>query len=373
MLTPLIRAIAKAPDMEADLLVSGTHLLKKYGETVQYIENDGNAIAYRIPIMEEDFSGTEREVTESIARCMEQCSGIFEKEKYAGLIVLGDRYELMGVCVAAMMFRIPIVHIHGGEVTEGAIDEKIRHAITKMASVHFPSVEEYAQRIMQMGENPDFVYPVGALGIDSIVSLPLMEKEELYKELGIETERKVAAVTYHPVTSLSRECAMEEIRSVMEALKEAELYSVITMPNSDAGGEEIFRVILEYTERMPDRFVLKKSLGQLRYLSLLKNADVMVGNSSSGILESASFALPTVNIGDRQKGRMAPMNVIHCECTKQAVLDAIGQGMSKEFRKQMERCVNPYGDGNTANKMIEYLRAIDWNDTGLLQKHFFDR
>ena len=373
LLLPLIKRLIADPDIDMDLIVSGTHLLERFGKTEKFIIADGLPIRYRLSIMKEDFLGSEKEVTHAIAAALDGCSDIFSKEYYDALIVLGDRYEMIGFCTAAMMFRIPIVHIHGGEVTEGAIDEKIRHAITKMASVHFPSIQEYAERILQLGENPKYVFPVGALGIDNIIHLPLLEKVDLFEQIGVETNKPIAVVTYHPVTSLARENAIKEIETVMQALYETGVFSIITMPNSDVGGTEIFLVIDKYAERYPDSFVIRKSLGQIRYLSLLKHADIMVGNSSSGILESASFCLPTINIGDRQKGRMAPKNVINCPCNYDGLKTAIQRGLSKPFRKSLNGYINPYGDGTTSEKMVAILKKINWSSQDLIQKHFYDR
>lgn len=372
LLTPLLKVLLNESSIQMHLLVSGTHLLERFGNTIQYIKEDQMPIAYEIPIFDEDFISDEANVIKAIARATQLTGEIFVKEKYDAVIVLGDRYELLGFCTAAIMCRIPIVHIHGGEITEGAIDDKIRHAITKLASVHFPSVQEYANRIIQMGESAENVYAVGALGIDNIMNLPLMSKEQLYQELAIDTDYPLAAVTFHPVTGENPKYAVEQIESVLRALVESDVYSIITMPNSDVGGDVIFERIQEYAKQFPERIVIKKSLGQLRYLSLLKNADVMVGNSSSGILESASFCLPTVDIGDRQKGRMAPMNIIHCECEKDLIMCAIQKGLSQEFKDILKGYISPYGDGHAAERMLDVIKKIDFSDEKYVRKKFID-
>lgn len=372
LLRPLINEIARENTISADLLVSGTHLLKKYGDTIDQIKRDGFPIAYEIPIFDENFISDEVHVAEAISKATLLCGEIFAKENYDAMVVLGDRYELLGFCAAAVVCRLPIIHIHGGEITEGAIDDKIRHAITKLASLHFPSVSEYANRIIQMGEDPQMVYAVGALGIDNIMQLNLMDKEALKKELNIHTLLPIAAVTYHPVTSEKPEEGQKEVRCVLDALLEAGLYSVITMPNSDVGGDIIYEEMQHYEEMYPDRMVIKKSLGQLRYLSLLKNADIMVGNSSSGILESASFRLPTVDIGARQKGRMTPENVIHCECQKDEIKKAIQRGMSIEFKDKLINYESPYGDGHAAERMVEIIKRTDFKKPSMVSKKFID-
>lgn len=372
LLFPLIKALIAEPEMEMQLLVSGTHLVRKYGYTITYIKQDNVPIAYEIPIFDETFSSDEQHVSEAVARAIEQCGVIFSKERYDAVIVLGDRYELLGFCTAAIICRIPIIHIHGGEVTEGAIDDKIRHAITKMSSIHFPSVLEYAQRIIQMGENPDYVYTVGALGIDNILNLKLLDRTALFQKLEVDTNLPIAAVTFHPVTGESPRFAAEEMRQVLEALVESNVFSVITMPNSDVGGDEIYQIVISYVKRYPDKMILRKSLGQVGYLSLLKHANIMVGNSSSGILESASFQLPTVDIGDRQKGRMAPANVVHCICEKSEIEKSIEFCFRKETKQALEGYNNPYGDGKTTQRIVNVIKSIDFTDKSLVCKHFID-
>lgn len=372
LLYPLITQLSEEPEFKVHLLVSGTHLLDKYGKTIEYIKKDDIPIAYEIPIYSEDFVSDEKGTAAAVAEAVRQSGVIFEKERYNAVIILGDRYELLGFCIAAVICRIPIVHIHGGEITEGAIDDKIRHALTKLSSIHFPSIPEYAARILQMGENPDKVFPVGALGIDNIMKLPLFEKEALYDELGIRTSLPVAIVTFHPVTGEDPKNALEEIRSVLDALIAMHMFSIITMPNSDVGGDIVYQEILKYSNENTENIVIKKSLGQLRYLSLLKNVDIMVGNSSSGILESASFSLPTVDVGIRQKGRMAPKNVIHCDCEKGKIMQAIQKGLSPEFKDSLAGYVNPYGDGHAAEKIVGILKKINLSDEKLICKKFFD-
>lgn len=372
LLHPLLQELIKEPLIELQLLVSGTHLLDKYGYTIRYIREDGIPIAEEIPILEEDFISNEVSVVDSIARAAKQSSVIFERERYDAVVVLGDRYELLGFCISATMCRIPIIHIHGGEITEGAIDDKIRHAITKLSSIHFPSIEEYAKRIIQMGENPNRVYAVGALGIDNIMHMQFIGREELLKELEIETELPIAAVTYHPVTVEEPKNAVEEIRQVLNALLAVGVFAIITMPNSDVGGDLVYQEILKYTVAHNDCMRLKKSLGQFLYLSLLKNADIMVGNSSSGILESASFGLPTINIGDRQNGRMSPKNVIHCDCLQREIESSIRKGLSKAFRLSLQGYINPYGDGKAAQRMLDIIKKTDFKDETLIRKKFYD-
>ena len=369
LLRPLIVELMKTEEFDCKVIVTGTHLLDKYGYTVRFIEQDKIPIQHLVSIMNEE----DNEQCEVISRALVAFSEIYKKEKYDAIVVLGDRYELFGFCIPALLQRIPIIHIHGGEKTEGAVDEKIRHAVTKMASIHFPSVNEYADRIIQMGENPEFVFPVGALGIDNALKINLLEKEVLEKELGIDfSNTNVAVVTYHPVTMDGLEDAENQIKVVLETLVKQPLFLLITMPNSDEGGDRITKVIMEYAYNYPSKIKFVKSLGQLKYLSCLKYAAIVIGNSSSGIIETASFKIPTIDIGDRQRGRLAPANVIHCECEQKAIEAAIHEGLSKDFRNSLNAYINPYGDGNAAGRMVNILKKINWKDERLLKKQFYD-
>lgn len=368
LLRPLIFELMDDTEFECNVIVTGTHLLEKYGNTITYIEQDHVPIQYRIPIMEENIN----DHCTIIAKAMQEFSQLYKKEKYEAIIVLGDRYELFGFCIPALIRRIPIVHIHGGEKTEGAIDEKIRHAITKMASIHFPSINEYAKRIVQMGEKPQRVFAVGALGVDNALKLPLLCKEELEKQLDINFNDDVAIVTFHPVTTEGEESARNQAKIVFETLLSLPVYLLVTMPNSDLGGDVITKLILKYAGENSNRMKFVKSLGQVRYLSCLKYASIVIGNSSSGIIETASFHIPVVDIGDRQKGRFSPDNVIHCACTKTEILNAVNLGLSAEFKEKIQKCHNPYGDGKAALRIKDILKNINLKDESLIKKEFFD-
>lgn len=369
LLSPLISCMLEDSFFDCHVIVTGTHLLQKFGKTVSFIEQDGIPIKYKVPIMKEDYI----EQSEVIASALVQFTKIYNDEKYDAIVVLGDRYELYGFCIPAVLKKIPIIHIHGGEKTEGALDEKIRHSITKIASVHFPSIKEYANRIIQMGENPAYVYPVGALGIDNIKRVPLLSVEELSAELNVDfAEKNVAIVTYHPVTVTNTQDSICQIKTVLEALRESNLYSIITMPNSDSDGDVIASIIEEYVDKYCEKFRYIKNLGQKRYLSCLKHAKIVIGNSSSGIIETASFKIPTINIGERQQGRIAPSNVIHCVCDKNSILQSIEEAFKCTFQEQLVTCINPYGEGDTAARIVEILKVIDWNDSKIISKKFYD-
>lgn len=368
VLRPLIVELLQDDCFECNLIVTGTHLLEKYGKTEQFIEKDQIPIQYRIPIIDD---GNEEQCN-IIGCAIAKFSTLYQKEKYDAIVVLGDRYELYGFCIPAMLYRIPIIHIHGGEKTEGAVDEKIRHSITKMASVHFPSVESYAKRIIQMGENPKYVYPVGALGIDNIVNLPLLEKKDLEENLGIDFSKNVAIVTFHPVTMDSVEETVKQAEIVFDTLINLPLFLLVTMPNSDMGGEYITEYIIRLQKDNPGKVLFRKSLGQINYLSSLRYAKLVIGNSSSGIIETSSFGIPTINIGERQKGRLAPKNVIHCECCEEDIETAVFRALSDEFKESLNGYKNPYGDGKTANRIKNILKKINWKDSKILKKEFFD-
>lgn len=367
LLLPLIRAIEKEPQFSLQVIVTGTHLLKEYGETVRFIEKDGVPIAYRIPIMH-NGSGQ----NEVIACAITEFDALYEKEKYDAVIVLGDRYELYGFCIPAMMQRIPIIHLHGGERTEGALDERIRHSITKMAALHFPSIPEYAKRIVQMGEDPRFVYPVGAIGLDNILSLKPVPREDLENEYGISFDEKTALVTFHPVTLDTKEQIRDQAECVFSSLLLSGIKCIVTMPNSDTGGDIAVSVIERYSRMYPEQFIYRKSLGQINYLSVLRYVNAVIGNSSSGILEAPSFGIPTVDIGDRQRGRFAPKTVIHCDCEKEKIINAVNTAFSAEFRESIKGYVNPYGDGKTAERIVHILKNTDLHDERILKKQFYD-
>lgn len=369
ILRPLIMEMMSEKSFETHLIVTGTHLLSEYGNTVLCIEEDNIPISYKIPIMDE-FNNESCNV---ISTGINEFHTLFEKEMYDAIILLGDRYELFSFAIPAIMHRIPIVHIHGGEKTKGAMDEKIRHAITKISSVHFASTQENANRILQMGENSDFVFSVGALGIDNIMAMKLISKEELSKELGVSFDSPTALVTFHPVTMDDIEDIKNQTIEVFEALKESGIQCIITMPNSDIGGRDVNNIIMDYVKKYPKQFYFFKSLGSLKYLSSMRYVSMLVGNTSSGIIEAPSFNIATVNIGDRQGGRFAPDTVINCECEKNAILSSIKTALSDEFRKKISNYKNPYGDGNTAVKMTEILKTISWDNDSLLKKEFFDK
>jgi len=371
LLYPLLNKLKQSDKITFRLIVTGSHFSSKHGNTYKIIERDGFTINHQIPI--EQKEDTQKEVCSSIADSIVAYAKIFESYSTDGMILLGDRYELMAAGTAAMIYNVPIIHIHGGEATFGCIDDTIRHTITKMASLHFTSIPEYARRVIQLGEHPDKVFVVGAIGIDNIVSLDLMSKDELHKSTGVDFNKDVAMMTFHPVTRDESKDAENQIKKVLNSIIQQDFTTLITMPNTDPGGSLIYDIIMDYRKKYKDKIVFTENLGQVRYLSALQHSKLMIGNSSSGILESASFKIPVVNIGDRQKGRVQPANILNCECNTKDINVAIKLAVSSEFATTLEGLVNLYGEGHAAERIIKILENIDYSDKSTyVKKGFYD-
>jgi len=366
----IIKGIHEDPELELQLIVTGMHLSPEFGLTVKDIEKDGFPIAERVEMLLS--SDTERAISTSMGLGMIGFAGDYERLKPDILVVLGDRFEILAAVSAAVPFRIPVAHIHGGESTEGAMDELFRHAITKMSHIHFPAAKEYARRIIQMGENPDNVFCFGSPCMDNIYKLNLMDKKDLCSALDIPEDKNLGVVTYHPVT-LQKDRAAIEISELLEALKEfLGIFWIITLPNADTGSRIIMEMIENFVRENPEKAKSFASLGQPRYLSLLKQAVVMVGNSSSGIIESPSFGLPVVNIGSRQHGRIRAENVIDVpECSRKPVADAIKRVIYKEFKNMLKGMRNPYGDGPVSEQILDKLKTLPAGKY-FVRKRFFE-
>ena len=286
------------------------------------------------------------------------------------LVVLGDRFEILAAVSTALFYKIPVAHLHGGEITEGAYDDCIRHAITKMSHLHFTSTEAYRQRVIQLGEQPDRVFNVGAIGVENIKRVPLMTKEELEESIRFDLGEKSLLVTYHPVT-LENHTAESQCRNLLEALDEFPDYKVIfTLPNSDTDGRVIIRLINEYVSLHPERCMSIPSLGLRRYLSALRYVSAVVGNSSSGIIEVPSFGIPTLDIGDRQKGRMAAESVWHCGTRKEEIMKGLKVVLSDAFRRKAKVCINPYDKTDTVKNIFKVISSYPLDR--LRQKKFYD-
>lgn len=369
LLCRIIKGIHEDPKLKLQLIVTGMHLSPEFGLTVREIEKDGFPISEKIEMLLS--SDTETSIATSMGVGMIGFAKAYEHLGPDILLVLGDRFEIMAAVSAAIPFRIPVAHIHGGEVTEGAMDELFRHAITKMSHIHFPAVKVYAERIMQMGEQPENVFCFGAPGLDNLYKLKLLNRIQLAKSLSLPVGMPWGVVTYHPAT-LEKDRAVIQIRAVLSALDRfPEICWVFTLPNADMQSRVIIKSIEAYVKKKSGRTFLFSSLGQLKYLSLMKNSIVMVGNSSSGIIESPSFKLPVVNVGSRQMGRVRAKNIIDVPMGRADEIEAaINKALSSGFRESIKGLKNPYGDGGVSKKIINVVKKISLRDN--LRKHFYD-
>ena len=369
LLSRLMRLIKESDQTELQIIATNMHLSPKYGNTYQEIEKDGFVIDEKIPILNEEKDDANATI-KSMAKALSGFADAYDELKPDLVVVLGDRYEILAAATAALIECIPIAHIHGGEITEGAYDDAIRHSITKMSHLHFTSTEEYRRRVIQLGEQPERVFYVGALGVENITSIPLMAKEEVEESIGFMIDRNTILVTYHPVT-LSRVDVKTLIKDFLSALQErTNLRIVFTMPNSDNGGSIISKEIEQFVARNNDRAICFKSLGIKRYLSLMKQVSAVVGNSSSGILEAPSFRIPTLNIGDRQTGRVAAESVYNCAPDKVSILTGLDFIFSDAFKEKAAQAVNPYDKSGTAEAIFNVIKSYPLNQ--LEHKHFFD-
>lgn len=369
LLSPIIHELLANDFFDVKVVVTGAHLSLDFGLTYKEIEADGIIIDKKIEILTD--SDTSTAVSKSMGLAMMKFAEYFEESRPDILMVLGDRYETLAVCCAAMNARIPIVHLYGGETTEGAIDEAVRHAITKMSYFHFTSTNEYRKRVIQLGENPERVFTVGGVGIENALKMPLLSLEELEESIQFKLDKPYVVVTFHP-TTLEEGSAQKQFEEILAAIDEnPDMKYIFTKANADANGRVINRMIDEYAGKR-ENVVAFESLGVKRYLSALKYATMVLGNSSSGLLEVPSFKIPTINIGDRQKGRLKADSVIDCEPLKSAVCDSIQKALSPEFKALAEAVENPYGDGNTSQKIVSILEREIKNAGINLKKKFYD-
>lgn len=380
ILKPLILRLLAHKGWETQVLVTGTHLSEAFGATCQEIEEDGIPIFQKIPILPPDEQQTHGAdalaVTGTMARAMLGFGAYFDEQQPDLLILLGDRTELLAIASAAMNAQIPIAHLHGGELTQGAVDDCVRHALTKLSFLHFASAEEYRRRIIQMGEEPSRVWNVGALGVENILREPLLMPQELKAAADFPADIPYAVVTFHPVTLEvgQRETALRQVRELLAAMsRRSDLFFLITKANADAGGRAINELLEQACAGHTNR-KLVSSLGMKRYLSAVRHAQLVLGNSSSGIIEAPALGTPTVNIGDRQQGRMMAESVISCEPECASILAAIeaAQALSKRMQTDDYVYQNPYGDGHTSEKIVEVLEKYMELDKIDLKKHFFD-
>lgn len=369
LLMPLLKQIEQSPEFTLQLLVTGMHLSPEFGSTYQLIEKDGFQIDEKVEILLS--SDTPVGISKSMGLGMIGFAESYERLRPDMIILLGDRYETFVAATAASVARIPVAHLHGGETTEGAFDEAFRHAITKMSWLHFTSTEEYRKRVIQLGEHPQRVFNVGAIGVENIVKMPLMSKSELEGNLGMKFNENLFLVTFHPVT-LEQATSEIQFKNLLDALERVDNATIIfTKANSDTDGRIINKMIDDYTSRHSKNTLAFTSMGQLRYLSAMKYASVVIGNSSSGIIEAPSFRVPTVNIGDRQKGRKQAYSVINCEPQEKQIGDAIALALSESFTKKIKIMKNPYGEGFVSENVLKKLKE-ELNRPISLKKSFYD-
>jgi GDP/UDP-N,N'-diacetylbacillosamine 2-epimerase (hydrolysing) len=362
-LRPVLRELAGAPDVELRLFVGGMHLVETFGRTVEAIEADGWPIAERIEMLEPG-DGPEA-VAASTGRGVAGFAGAYARQRPDLLVVLGDRFEMLAAAVAALPFALPVAHLHGGEVSEGAFDNQIRHAITKLAHLHMVSADAHARRVRALGEEGWRIHTVGAPGLDRIRTTRLLPRGELAAVLELPAEGRWALVTFHPVTLEYRETATQ-VEELVAALEKLDMTLVVTYPNADTAGRTIIERLEELRARSP-RVRLVKNLGDDRYLSLLEHADVMIGNSSSGLIEAPSFGLPVVNVGSRQRGRLRGENVIDVEARREEILQGVERALAPGLRRHLRGVANPYGDGHAAPRIARVLREAPL-DARLVQK-----
>jgi len=363
----LMKEIKSDNSLELQVIATGMHLSPEFGLTYKEIEKE-----FRIDKKIEMLlsSDTSVGISKSMGLAQISFAEAYNELKPDVIVVLGDRYEIFSAVSSAMISRIPIAHLHGGEATEGLIDEPIRHSITKMSHIHFTAAEEYKNRVIQLGEQPNTVYNVGGLGIDNIKKLKLLNKVEFEKSINFKLNKKNILVTFHPVT-LENSTAMEQFQELLNAIDELDDTNIIfTKANSDTDGRIINKMIDEYVDKNSHKSICFTSLGQLRYLSALQFVDAMVGNSSSGLAEAPTFQIGTINIGDRQKGRMKANSVLDCNPIKEDILKTFDKLYSTGFKTLLKKVENPYGNGGASVRIKDVLKTINLDD--ILKKSFYD-
>jgi len=349
---PIMKIIQSSSCFELQIVATTMHFSEEFGNTYKQIEEDGFFINEKIEnLLSVDGQSS---IAKSTGLATILLSDAFSRIEPDVVLLLGDRFETHAAATTAMLMNIPIAHIHGGEITEGAIDEKIRHSITKMSSLHFASIEEYRNRVIQMGESPDTVFTVGAPGIDNIVNMGLLSKSELENELDWKINKPTALFTYHSETLADVE-VLEQIRQILLIIENSDINVLFTYSNSDDGGRVINKEIDDFALKNKGKYLVVKSLGQLKYLSAMKHLDLLIGNTSSGIIEAASFNKPVVNIGDRQLGRIQSENIINCKIKQ--LRKHIEKALSKGFYKKCNDIENIYGRGDAAQKIVEILKV----------------
>jgi len=363
----VMEGIHKEETLTLQIIATGMHLSPEFGLTFKNIEKDGFKIDRKIEML--TSSDTSVGIAKSMGLGLIGFADALNDLKPDLIVVLGDRFEIFAAVSAAMVARIPIAHIHGGEATEGSIDEAIRHSLTKMSHLHFVAAKDYQSRVIQLGEQPENVFLVGGVGIDNIKRISFLEKSELEESLGLKLGKKNLLITFHPVTLESNTAVeqMEELLAAVEALKDTQL--IFTLPNADTDGRKLITLIHEFVAQHTNAHAYT-SLGQIRYLSCIKYVDGVVGNSSSGLLEVPSLKKGTINIGERQRGRLQASSVINCKPTRKSITQALQKLYSHEFQVSIENSVNPYGEGGASEKIVSIVKSVALDN--LLKKRFYD-
>lgn len=363
-----MKKVAGDADLEIQVIVTGTHLDMSFGATARFIEEDGFFIDGKVPL---DIAGDSPvEVAGAMARALTGVAECFGNLRPDVVVLLGDRYEILAAAQAALLSRIPIAHIHGGEVTEGALDDAMRHAITKMSYLHFTAAEPYRQRVIQTGEHPDRVWNSGAIGLDNIFMRELSDRSALSAAIGFSLEDDFFLITYHPETlgDLSPTAAIGELLAALEDFPQHRL--VVTGVNADPGHSAISSRLDDFARANPERVLLRQSLGQMNYLSAMSHSAAVIGNSSSGIIEAPAFPVPTINIGDRQKGRLRAQSILDCGPTRAEIRAAVEKSQTRAFRNTLKGMASPYGNGGAADRILPVLKSADLAHFG--KKPFYD-
>ena len=363
----VMQGIRDTAGLELQIIATGMHLAPEFGLTYREIEKDGFAIDRKVEMLLS--SDTPLGVSKSMGLGVIGIGEALQQLQPDLLLILGDRFEIFATAAAALIARIPVAHVHGGEATEGLIDEALRHSITKMSHLHFVAAEEYRRRVIQLGEQPERVFLVGGLGIDNIKRLQLLEREALERALDFKLGKRNLLITFHPVTLEHSTCGeqMEELLAALSSLSDTHL--IFTMPNADTDGRELINLINRFVAGRANARAFT-SLGQLRYLSCMKWADAVVGNSSSGLIEAPSLGVPTLNIGDRQRGRLRADSVVDCPPERTAIAAAIDRLLTLEARERARTVSNPYGDGGASERIVATLATTSLQD--VLKKRFYD-
>jgi GDP/UDP-N,N'-diacetylbacillosamine 2-epimerase (hydrolysing) len=363
----VLQDIQDDPELALQIIATGMHLSPEFGLTYLAIEQDGFKIDRKVEMLTSSDSAVG--IAKSMGLGLIGFADALNDLKPDLILVLGDRFEIFAAVSAALVARIPLAHLHGGETTEGALDEAIRHSITKMSHLHFVAAEDYRRRVIQLGEQPDHVFLVGGLGIDVIKRMTLLDREALEASIDFKFGPRNLLITFHPVT-LEGQSSKQQMADLLTALDELiDTHLIFTLPNADTGGRELAKLVEDFVATHTNARVYT-SLGQVRYLSCMRYVDGVVGNSSSGLAEAPSMGVGTVNIGDRQKGRLSAASIIHCAPTLDSIRAALTQLYEPSFRSSLAATINPYGSGGASKKIVEVLKSHPFE--GLLKKSFFD-